>query len=205
MKRLITMALAAMCMMCMWSVAHAEDSYYIALGHLDHDAMSSPENLAKMGEHITYLGKLYADGKLVMAGPFGEGDQGLILLKAASMEEAQQLLHADPSIAAGLIEPVWIHSWQALFSRPDNRTLTSEQFAAMMESMPAGSNAAPSHQDAGGEGDMMEMTPGAVSFIQIPSTDAAASSKFYGDLFGWTSAPMDMGGMQMTFFTAPGG
>jgi uncharacterized protein YciI len=59
---------------------------------------------AKIQEaHLANIGKLYADGKVKVAGPF-EGDedwQGLFIFDAKDMKEVEDLLRSDPAIAAG--------------------------------------------------------------------------------------------------------
>jgi uncharacterized protein YciI len=53
--------------------------------------------------HLANIGRLYNEGKLKVAGPFGEkGDWvGLFILDCATKEEAEGLLKTDPAIAAG--------------------------------------------------------------------------------------------------------
>ena len=57
-----------------------------------------------MGEHAAYWRDLAARGVLVVAGPVadGEGAWGLGVTRAASAEEMEALLAADPAIARGL-------------------------------------------------------------------------------------------------------
>jgi uncharacterized protein len=59
---------------------------------------------AKIQEgHLNNIRKLYMEGKVKVAGPFGEeGDwQGLFIFDAESKEEVEKLLQSDPAIAAG--------------------------------------------------------------------------------------------------------
>jgi uncharacterized protein YciI len=59
---------------------------------------------AKIQEgHLNNIRKLYVEGKVKVAGPFGEeGDwQGLFIFDAESKEEVEKLLQSDPAIAAG--------------------------------------------------------------------------------------------------------
>jgi len=221
MRRLTIMAVAmAMLCMCMAQGALAADGdrmYYVAIGKLT-EKMHDPANMGLLSQHIEYLGKLYDNGHLLMAGPFtDDSGEGVIILSAASLDEARQLLMADPSIAGGIIEPVSVQPLFAAFSRPDNHRFTMEEMSAMMSSMPpAGGDSAPSagsasssasstNASSGSADASMEMKPGGVNFTQIPTSDAAASSAFYKSLFGWDIEAMDADGMHMTFFTAPGG
>ena len=58
-------------------------------------------------DHLAYQARLEAEGKLVMAGPLSDesGDQmqamGMIIYRAASMDEARALADADPMHARG--------------------------------------------------------------------------------------------------------
>ncbi len=63
--------------------------------------------------HMANIGRLYNEGKLKVAGPFGdEGNWlGLFIFDCASKEEVEQLLKTDPAVAAGRlaydIRPWW--------------------------------------------------------------------------------------------------
>jgi len=46
----------------------------------------------------------------------------------------------------------------------------------------------------------MDKTPGIISWNELMTRDAAASTKFYSGLFGWTHEEMDMGGATYTVF-----
>jgi len=56
--------------------------------------------------HFSNMSRLAEEGKLVLAGPFIEGEpkRGLFILNVASIEEAQVLVQSDPSIAAGIFQ-----------------------------------------------------------------------------------------------------
>lgn len=64
---------------------------------------------AKIQEgHLANIKRLYMDGKIKVAGPFGEDNhagssdwQGLFVFDCASKEEVEQLLQTDPAIKAG--------------------------------------------------------------------------------------------------------
>ena len=53
--------------------------------------------------HLNNIKKLYMEGKIKVAGPFGEeGDwQGIFIFDCPTKEEVEKLLQTDPAIAAG--------------------------------------------------------------------------------------------------------
>lgn len=63
--------------------------------------------------HMDNMERLYLDGKLKVAGPFGKNDngwQGIFIFDCASKEEVESLLKTDPAIAAGRLNYM-ISSW----------------------------------------------------------------------------------------------
>ena len=68
---------------------------------------------AKIQEgHMANITRLYNEGKLKVAGPFGdEGDwRGIFIFDSETKEEVENLLKTDPAIAAGRLN-YEIHSW----------------------------------------------------------------------------------------------
>ncbi|MDZ5608646.1 YciI family protein [Bacillus pseudomycoides] len=61
--------------------------------------MSENENLAD--QHVTYLRQLIEQGKLIMAGAYASGNQGMMVLSASSLEEAASIIEADPIFQTG--------------------------------------------------------------------------------------------------------
>ena len=57
--------------------------------------------------HMANIGRLAAEGKLVLAGPIGRKEKyrGLFVFEVADIEEAKTLTATDPAIQAGLLEP----------------------------------------------------------------------------------------------------
>jgi uncharacterized protein len=69
---------------------------------------------AKIQEgHMANINRLYAEGKLKVAGPFGDdGDwRGIFIFDVPTKDEVEQLLKTDPAVAAGRlaydIRPWW--------------------------------------------------------------------------------------------------
>lgn len=63
------------------------------------------ERARELGQgHMANIRRLAAEGALLFAGPTGDGG-GIFILRAATMEEAAQLIATDPAVAAGAFEP----------------------------------------------------------------------------------------------------
>ena len=67
--------------------------------------------------HLANIMRLYNEGKIKVAGPFGEegdpiaiGWQGIFIFDCEKKEEVEQLLKTDPAISAGRLN-FEIHSW----------------------------------------------------------------------------------------------
>lgn len=55
--------------------------------------------------HFANMNRLAAEGKLALAGPFGENEQafrGLFVLAVATVEEGRALTQSDPAVKAGV-------------------------------------------------------------------------------------------------------
>lgn len=68
---------------------------------------------AKIQEgHMANISKLYYDGKIKVAGPFGDNGnwKGIFIFDCETKEEVEQLLKTDPAIAAGRLH-YELHPW----------------------------------------------------------------------------------------------
>lgn len=57
-------------------------------------------------KHMSNMERLYNEGVLKAAGPFGKNDKqwrGLFVFDCATREEAEKIVQTDPAIAAGLL------------------------------------------------------------------------------------------------------
>ena len=61
-----------------------------------------PGHQQKLGGHLVFIRGLLADGRLVAGGPFLEGEGGMAIFRAASMEEAKAILATDPAVIDGV-------------------------------------------------------------------------------------------------------
>lgn len=73
-----------------------------------------PERDEMFRGHFANMGRLAAEGKLVVAGPLDgkEGWRGLFILATADLEEAARLVATDPVVAQGEM----VHELHALYS-----------------------------------------------------------------------------------------
>jgi uncharacterized protein len=58
--------------------------------------------------HFANIGRLASEGKLLVAGPFGDNDKnyrGLYIFNVATVEDAEKLVTLDPAVKAGVFVP----------------------------------------------------------------------------------------------------
>jgi hypothetical protein len=70
-------------------------------------------------EHAAYMIKLAAEGVVLMAGPLGDNDGPLIVVRADSEEEVERRFAEDPWTRSGLLETEWIKAWHLRIGAPD--------------------------------------------------------------------------------------
>ena len=63
-------------------------------------------------QHLENSLALYEDGKLAIAGPFGDDTDlvGIFVFRTGSAEDAKMWTNTDPAVAAGLLKPE-MHPW----------------------------------------------------------------------------------------------
>ena len=59
-------------------------------------------NRQALGPHAAYWTRLAREGRAIAAGPYLDVDGGMAIVQAASMEQAQAMLAADPAVASGV-------------------------------------------------------------------------------------------------------
>lgn len=62
--------------------------------------------------HREYLGGLLEAGNIRLSGPYTDDTGALIIYEAASLEEAQAFLEADPYRKAGVLADARIREWK---------------------------------------------------------------------------------------------
>jgi uncharacterized protein len=66
--------------------------------------------------HRQYLTQLLERGQLAAAGPFTDGTGALIVYEAASADEAEKLLQADPFHQNGIFLKWVLRPWNTVFA-----------------------------------------------------------------------------------------
>lgn len=65
-------------------------------------------------DHLAYARALYDEGKVVLAGPVGDGSGAMMVLRAGSLEEAEQIVKGDPYTAAGVGADHVLRPWNVV-------------------------------------------------------------------------------------------
>jgi uncharacterized protein len=62
-------------------------------------------------KHVAFLKELDDNGQLELCGPFTDYDGGMIVIRAASYEEAEEIAQSDPFVSSGT-ESYEIRTWK---------------------------------------------------------------------------------------------
>jgi uncharacterized protein len=75
----------------------------------------TPSSTALQAQHIAHLTAMGRAGRLVIAGPLLDDGtiRGLLVYKAASLDEAKAWAEADPAVKAGRLK-VEMHPWMVM-------------------------------------------------------------------------------------------
>jgi len=60
--------------------------------------------------HVAHLRQLDAAGRLILCGPFADGQGGMIIVRAGSLAEAEAIAQADPFVTSGT-EDYTVRTW----------------------------------------------------------------------------------------------
>lgn len=66
---------------------------------------------------------LKRQGKVLLAGPFKDDSGALFVYEAASLAEAEGIVHSDPYFLHGVFHTYEIIEWDLKFAHPDTLTL----------------------------------------------------------------------------------
>lgn len=94
---------------CAWNVDMASKFVRFVIFLNTVEGKKASEELIR--NHISFLRKLDREEKLVMCGPFTDRRGGMIVLKAASIEEAKQIAANDPFVQEG-VRSFEVRSWE---------------------------------------------------------------------------------------------
>jgi uncharacterized protein YciI len=67
--------------------------------------------------HLVRLEALEREGRLVLAGPFGDGSGSLIVLAAESLDDARAFAEADPYVTGGVFQAIDIRPFMKVLPR----------------------------------------------------------------------------------------
>jgi uncharacterized protein len=65
-------------------------------------------------DHLAYMHSMYEKGTVVLAGPVGDGSGAMVIIRAGSQEDAQQVVDADPYTAAGVGADHVLRPWKVV-------------------------------------------------------------------------------------------
>jgi uncharacterized protein YciI len=65
-------------------------------------------------DHLAYANALHDQGKVVLAGPVGDGSGAMMVLQASSLEEAEEIVKSDPYTAAGVGSDHVLRPWNVV-------------------------------------------------------------------------------------------
>ncbi len=68
-------------------------------------------------EHLKGIEKLDAEGKLILAGPFGDQSGSLIVFEADSLEAAKAIAAEDPYVKEGVFESYEVRPFKRVFPK----------------------------------------------------------------------------------------
>lgn len=77
-----------------------------------------PMEKQALGPHAAYIKRLLDEGRLVGGGRFEELDGGMAIVRAASNDEAQAMLAADPAVTSGVFAAE-LRAWTPRFRSPE--------------------------------------------------------------------------------------
>ncbi|MEK5447850.1 YciI family protein [Paenibacillus sp. FSL R7-0331] len=72
--------------------------YVILLSPTEHDR----RDMEIIRAHVRHLQELEHSGQLVLCGPFSDSPGGMVIIRAASREEAVRIAERDPYVTSGI-------------------------------------------------------------------------------------------------------
>ena len=84
---------------------HIEQYFFVMIKTGPKQDFDSVQKAELFKGHMANINKLYYDGILKVAGPFGKNDlawRGIFIFNCKTKEEAEKIAQSDPAVAAGL-------------------------------------------------------------------------------------------------------
>ncbi len=72
--------------------------------------------------HLEKLEILHKQGQVILAGPLTDKTGSLIVIEAASLQEAQQIAQEDPYVVQGVFERVEVHPFKQVLPETGQST-----------------------------------------------------------------------------------
>jgi len=69
-------------------------------------------------DHLAYMQSLHSEGKVLLAGPVGDGSGAMVVLHVDSEDEAQTIVEGDPYTAAGVGADHVLRPWNVVIPAP---------------------------------------------------------------------------------------
>lgn len=120
MKRILIVSVALLLIVSAWAFRNdgakkdweMKQYYFVMLMKGPNRSQDSLTAKKIMDGHMANINKLYEEGKLSIAGPFGDdGDwRGIFILNAKTKEEAKEWVESDPAVKAGRLK-YEMHPW----------------------------------------------------------------------------------------------
>ena len=99
--------------------------------------LSQQDSMKLQEQHMANIRKLHSEGKLVIAGPFMDDGtlRGIFVMKATSLQEAQEWANSDPAVKAGHfaveVHGPWMIRSENIHST-DNEDTTLEKYSLLL-------------------------------------------------------------------------
>ncbi|MGA0174531.1 MAG: YciI family protein, partial [Phycisphaerales bacterium] len=101
-----------------------------------HEAPTAAERSA-LAEHVRFLQRLVAEGRVLTAGPCEDGSLGLVVFPNADAATASALMATDPAVVAGVFR-VEVKAWRrSLLGHGSGRDWTGFTQAVHIQASPS--------------------------------------------------------------------
>jgi uncharacterized protein YciI len=99
---------------CLCNAREDEPPVYFVLLHSpgpnwNHDLSLSDQ--PGIEQHRRYMNELKESGKIILGGPYLDGEGSMTIFQMGTIEEARLAAHGDPAVKAGLLQ-VAVKTWQ---------------------------------------------------------------------------------------------